>query len=102
MIIINLKIITQNKELNLNEKKGTSLKDIIKNNNLDFVFPCGAMGRCGNCKVKVLKNIEKPTKLEEIKLKKFEIDNGIRLACCLNLIDNMEIEIKEIEYNFLD
>ncbi len=100
--MIDLKIKTQINEFNLKAKKGSNLKKIIEGAGIDFIFPCGGLGRCGNCKVLVLKGREKPTKIEEMKLSKEEINFGKRLACCSNLSNNMEIELKEIEYDFMD
>lgn len=100
--MLNLKIKTQNNEINLEKEKGINFKKIIQEENINFIFPCGGLGRCGNCKIKVLKGMEKPNKIDEIKLSKEDIKDGKRLACCLNLNNNMEIELKEIEYNFLD
>ena len=86
----------------MKKEKGSSLKKIIQDENIDFIFPCGGLGKCGNCKITVLKGIEKSSKIDEMKLSKEEIKFGKRLACCLNLNNNMEIELKEVEYNFLD
>ncbi len=101
--MINLKINTQSNIYNIKCKKDSSLKDIIKDNNINFIFPCGGNGRCGNCKVKVIKGVEPPTNLDKMKLSKYEIDDNVRLACCMYLKDDTEIYLKEItEYNFID
>ncbi len=101
--MINLKINTNQNIYNIKCKEGEMLKDILKNENINFIFPCGANGRCGNCKIKVLKGIEQPTNLDKMKLSKYELEDGIRLACCIYLKHNMEIYLNEItEYNFLD
>ncbi len=101
--MINLNINTQKNIYNIKCKKGSTLKDVLKIENIDFIFPCGANGRCGNCKIKILKGLDKPTNLDKMKLSKLEINEGIRLACCLYLKTDMDIFLNEIEeYNFLD
>lgn len=98
----NLKINTQDNVYNIQCEEGETLKDIIKNNNINFIFPCGARGRCGNCKVKVLKGVDKPTSLDNIKLSQIELKDNFRLACCIFVKQDMEIFLKEFnEFNLL-
>ncbi len=89
--MINLKINTKENIYNIKCKKGSTLKDVLKAENINFIFPCGANGRCGNCKIKILNGIEQPTSLDKMKLSKYEIDDGVRLACCIYLKKDMEI-----------
>lgn len=100
--MINLKIKTQNGEFNIQQEKVKSLKEIIQSENINFIFPCGGKVRCGNCKVVIKNGMEKPSKFDEIKISKDELKLGIRLACCLQINQDMEIELKETEINFLD
>ena len=101
--MINLKINTKENIYNIKCEEGLTLKEVLKNENINFIFPCGANGRCGNCKIRVLNGIEKPTNLDNIKLSKYEIEDGVRLDCCIYLKKDMEIFLNEIkEYNFLD
>lgn len=101
--MINLKINTEEEIYNIKCKRGTSFKDAIKYENINFRFPCGGTGRCGNCKIKILKGVEKPSRIDEIKLKKNELDNNIRLACCTFIKNDTEIFLNEIKmFNFLD
>ena len=100
--MINLKIKTQNKEYTIQTEASTNLRKIIKKEDINFRFPCGGKGKCGHCKVTVTKGLEKPTKVDEMKLSKDELDAGKRLGCCLNLSKDMEIELKETEINLLD
>lgn len=101
--MINLTINTKDNLYKIKCEKGTSLKEVIKNENINFIFPCGGVGRCGNCKVKVLKGNENATKLDKIKLSKLDIDKGFRLACCMKLENDLEIFLSEITLDgFLD
>lgn len=100
--MINLKIKTQNNEFEIQTEPSTNLKKVLADKGINFRFPCGGKGKCGHCKVTVTKGLESPTKVDEMKLKKDELDAGKRLACCLNLNKDMEIELKETEINFLD
>ncbi len=84
-------------------QKNTPLKDLIKSLNINFIFPCGCSERCFNCKVKYINNAPNPSKLETIKLKNIELEEGIRLACCSYITEDVKIELNEIEYsNFID
>lgn len=98
----NLKIKTQNNEFNFQKEEGTKLKDIIKSENINFKFPCGGRGICGRCKIIVKKGIENPTEIEKNKLNKDDLENGVRLACCLQTNQEMEIELKEKDSSLLD
>lgn len=100
--MINLTINTDQNVYNLKCKEGDSLKDIIKNECINFIFPCGGVGRCGNCKVKVLKGVQQPTYLDKSNLSKYEIDNNIRLACSIYLKNDTEIYLKQINLFELD
>ena len=100
--MINLKIKTQNNEFNFQKRKGISLKEAIKSEDINFRFPCGGKGRCGNCKVTVKTGLEKPSRLDEMKIDNDEIKIGKRLGCCLLLNNDMEIELKETQIELLD
>ena len=101
--MINLKINTKDNVYNIQCKEGSTLKEVLAKEDINFIFPCGANGRCGNCKIRILKGIEEPTNLDKIKLSKYELNDGVRLACCIYLKNDMEIFLNEIkEYNFID
>lgn len=99
-----LNIKTQNNDyFKIDCEKGKKLIDIIKKEKINFTFPCGGKGRCGNCKIKITKGLEKPSKLDEMKINREEIEKGVRLACCLFIKQDTDMEIRETEtFNLLD
>lgn len=66
-------------------KSGDNLLGLLREHNIDLTTPCGGGGRCGKCKVKLLKQEGRPeqemTSLEREVLSPAEKKSGIRLAC---------------------
>ncbi len=57
----------------LSEKLGVKIK-----------LPCDGKGKCGKCLVKIVSGkVNSPTKEEEKHLKPKQLEEGIRLACCV-------------------
>ena len=102
--MIDLKIIHGKDVYYFKVNKGEKIANILKKENIDFRFPCREMGRCGNCKIKVIDGESDITKLDLMKLKENEIKSGIRLACCLYIKNNLTVEIfnKSSGFNFKD
>lgn len=74
-------------------KKGKTILEIAKENQIKIKAPC-EKGKCGKCKVRVLAGeMTALTKEEKKELTKKEIDDGIRLACMAEVIDEATIEI---------
>ena len=72
--------------------KGTKLLDALKILGLFMPAPCGGMGKCGKCKVKILRDYSLEATLEEKKLlTEVEINDGYRLACKILLDRNITI-----------
>lgn len=98
---MNLKIKTQNNEFEFEKEAGTKIKEIIKSEGINFKFPCGGRGACGKCKVIVKNGIQSPTASDEKKISKDDLELGTRLACGLELNNDMEIELKEKDSSLL-
>lgn len=50
---------------------------------LKLKLPCDGKGKCGKCQIQVVKgDVSQPSKEEEKHLKKSELEDGVRLACC--------------------
>lgn len=91
-----MKINIKNKESRKIIYKNKNLLSILRENNVEVNNNCGAKGKCGKCKVKILKyNNLKTTKSDEKYLSKEELEQNIRLACMIHLEDDeyMEIEL---------
>lgn len=100
---INLKINTDEKVYNIVCKKGDDLKKILNKENINLRFPCGGAGRCGNCKIKVIKGNKEFSRLEKMKLSEKELKEGYKLACNMNIDCDTEITLKEITgFNFIN
>jgi len=74
---------------------GTPLTDIL--NEYGVEFPCGGKGACGRCRVKLLKGELKADPLQREKLKKLNLGDEWRLACCCVAESDITLEISEFE-----
>ena len=80
--------------------KNDNLLKILRENNVEVNNNCGAKGKCGKCKVKILNDkYSKFTKSDEVHLSKDELDKGIRLSCMINIEDDIEIELINSKYD---
>lgn len=74
--------------------KNDNLLKVLRENHIEVNNNCGAKGKCGKCKVKILKyDYLETTKSDEKYLSKKELEEEIRLACMITLKDDMEIEL---------
>lgn len=97
-----MKINIKNKEVRkvIYGKKSNNLLSILRENKIEVNNNCGAKGKCGKCKVKILKyNSLKITKSDEKYLSKEELEQNIRLACMIYLQEDEYIEIELINNN---
>lgn len=74
---------------------GTPLTDVLHEYGVEF--PCGGRGTCGRCKVKLLKGKLKADAVQKEKLKKLNLDEKWRLACCCVAESDITLEISEFE-----
>lgn len=73
-----------NYQMDYKPEKEKSLSELSEKMGLKIKLPCGGKGKCGKCKVKIVSGeVNSPTKEEEKLLKKKEIEEGVRLACCV-------------------
>lgn len=75
---------------------GTTVKDAISMANFDFEFPCGGMGKCGKCRIRIRERALAPTEVEQKHLDIDEIAQGFRLACMARVQDDTAIELPEM------
>lgn len=77
---------------------GKNLLDILQDNGIILESPCGGKGTCGKCRVKILSGkVNEITEEEKKRLKKEEIEKGIRLSCLVIPEDEIEIELLNIK-----
>ena len=83
----------------LTVESATALQDILFEQGVEF--PCGGLGRCKGCRVKLLKG-ELPVTGEETKvLTAAEIAEGWRLACRHVVESDLELELAQSEMPIL-
>ncbi|OGS35133.1 MAG: hypothetical protein A2474_01745 [Elusimicrobia bacterium RIFOXYC2_FULL_34_12] len=75
--------------------KGISIKDAAKIVDIIIDSPCGGIGKCGKCKVKVIKGTTKPSSFEKKCISNEDIKNGIRLACQTKVSEEMIVTIPD-------
>lgn len=78
-------------------EEGKNLLDLLNENNYNINAYCGGEGICGKCRVKLISGNHDLTKAEKDLLTEEDINKGIRLACMVDISDNLEIEIEDTE-----
>ena len=90
--------VNENKRIDIGV--GMNLREVAIDSEIDVysniftkLFNCRGNGICGTCVVKIeSENIDPPNKIEEKKLKKkLMVDPSLRLACQLNVKNDMKI-----------
>lgn len=80
-------------------EKGAAIKDLLFP--YDVEFPCGGLGRCKGCRVRVLKGKALIGPDDEALLSSESLKQGWRLACCMRAHDSLQLEIAQWESNIL-
>ena len=75
--------------------RGKSLLGHIREAGVYISAPCGGVGKCGKCVVKILEGKADVTAQDREFLNQFQLDNGYRLACCFYPEESCEIEIPD-------
>jgi len=57
--------------------------------------PCGGMGTCGKCRVKVSGAVDEPNAAERKRLSEEDIASGYRLSCQTQILGDVHVEIPE-------
>lgn len=76
---------------------GNRTKTIIKllqEMNIPLLSPCGGIGICGKCKVRVLSNVPKPSSQDRIYLSLSDLEKGYRLACSTVIAGEFTVEVE--------
>ncbi len=73
--------------------KGTSVFEAANRAGILITAPCGGEGKCGKCRIKVLKGtLSEPTGREDAVLHPEEIKKGFRLSCQADIQGECELE----------
>jgi uncharacterized 2Fe-2S/4Fe-4S cluster protein (DUF4445 family) len=73
--------------------KGTTILAAAAAADLPLHSPCGGLGRCGKCAVRVTAGVDEPQPAEERLFSAQELAEGWRLACQASLIGDAEITV---------
>ncbi|WP_407313549.1 ASKHA domain-containing protein [Desulfosporosinus sp. SB140] len=83
---------------------GTSIMRAMNLAGLGTDFPCGGMGKCGKCRVRVMEGVSDSTENDRAHLSMQDFKEGIRLACATKIHEDMIVEIlnpKPLQHNIL-
>ena len=83
----------QPKGKNVRVAPGTNLVEAAQNAKIIIPSFCGSRGKCGKCKVKILKPDLPYTDQEKITLSPEERSVGIHLACQINITSDLHVEV---------
>lgn len=78
-------------------KTGDKLQDVLLAHGIDFPRPCGGVGKCGKCRIKVIDGMLPVTRAEENCLTREERQAGIRLGCQGRIRGDVRISIEPEE-----
>ena len=77
-------------------ERGGSLRSILFAHGVEF--PCGGLGRCRGCRVRVLRgSLENDANTAEIRLTESERKAGWRLACQCRAVEDVTLELEQWE-----
>lgn len=104
---MNIHILPQN--IKIEVEKGRRLYQVLQEHGIIFESSCNGVGTCGKCRVHITKGCNPPSNKDLEVLTVEELNKGMRLACHVNLIEdivlinkkNKEIrkDIKSIAYH---
>ena len=74
-------------------KEGKTLLDAALEADIDITHSCDGKGKCGKCRVKIVKgSVASPSDKEVKALGKERLDEGYRLACLIEVSENVVVE----------
>ncbi len=78
--------------------QGENLLRVLRSANVLIENPCGGAGVCGKCRIKILSGTASAPTAEEVNfLKEEELNAGIRLACMVQVQEDLELELPKGE-----
>lgn len=78
-------------------REGMTLLEALRESGVAIESPCGGMGKCGKCRVKISGNVPPPCAEDSACLTEREISEGFRLACMTKARGNITVKIPEPE-----
>lgn len=83
----------EEKETAIQLEKPACLYDVLVANQLIADAPCGGVGKCGKCRVRVMGPAAEATANETKRLSETEIGEGVRLACETTIFADMAVAL---------
>jgi uncharacterized 2Fe-2S/4Fe-4S cluster protein (DUF4445 family) len=78
----------------LEANPGESLLEALRNGGVGVVSPCGGIGKCGKCRVRLVHGeLSEPTAVEQEMLSEEELMEDLRLACQCEPVADVQVEI---------
>ena len=74
---------------------GKTIADQLLEKGISLSLPCGGMGRCGNCKVRVVEGFVEASDRDREVLSEAELNEGWRLACLA--VPEREVSVEVID-----
>lgn len=75
--------------------KNKTIRDALQEQGLSLDYVCGGIGRCGKCAVRVISGHVPVTGADRAFFSKEALEQGWRLACQMQVVDDIEIEVAE-------
>ncbi len=88
-----VRLVPLDKEFSVRE--GTPLIDILHEYGVEF--PCGGRGRCGKCRIRVLKGEIEADRVHLMKLRELGLGSDWRLSCHSQCHDDLVLEVGQYE-----
>lgn len=70
-----------NDKRHLSIKVGESISDALRSHDIKLSTPCGGIGACGLCRIRIKEGHQTPSAGEKRLLSEEEMEGGLRLAC---------------------
>ncbi|MCM1258700.1 MAG: ASKHA domain-containing protein [Roseburia sp.] len=94
-IILTVKSPSEEKKISC--KAGERLQDVLLKHGITLQRPCGGMGKCGKCRIKVTVGNLPVTRADENCLTKDELRSGVRLGCQAKVMGDLCISFPQEE-----
>ena len=75
--------------------KNKTIRQALQEQGLSLDYVCGGNGRCGKCAVRVISGHVPVTGADQAFLGKEALEQGWRLACQMQVTDDIEIEVTD-------
>ncbi|MFZ5644758.1 MAG: ASKHA domain-containing protein [Bacillota bacterium] len=96
------KVIFQPGDLEVEAAAGSTIMETMLAAGIGADFPCGGRGKCGKCRVRVLRGDVRPSPAEQDIFNDKELKEGIRLACVTKVHGNISVELPAVkQHNIL-